>query len=186
MKTSLFTLALVSLAGMLVAVETNFYFNSDFKNKTDKKGKFIIQDHWYEGKASVEGTYEGSPVLRLEQVNVKWGGFNCAALVWANVKRDLKPGKYTFSVWCKPEGAVSSVSILYNLLPAGQEKRVRKMKSYKGADLPPVGKWTELVVNFEIKPGDSKQSFGFSAHSTKAVGPKVILFAKPRITPEND
>ncbi len=186
MKTSLLALAIASLAGMLLAAETNLYFNSEFKNKTDKKGNFVIQDHWYEGKASVDGKYEGSPVLRLEQVKVTWGGFNCAALVWADTKRDLKPGKYTFSVWCKPEGAVSSISLMYNLLPAGQEKRVRKTRSYKGADLPPVGKWTELVMSIEIKPGDTKHSFGFSAYSTKAVGPQVILFAKPRITPESE
>ena len=72
------------------------------------------------------------------------------------------------------------------ILPAGQEKRVRKTRSYKGADLPPVGKWTELVMSIEIKPGDTKHSFGFSAYSTKAVGPQVILFAKPQITPESE
>ena len=186
MKLLHFTFALVPLAGLLVAGESNLYFNPEFQSKTDKKGNFVILDHWYEGKASISGKYEDSPVLRLEQVNVSWGGFNCAALLWHNIKRDLKPGKYTFSVWCKPESTVTGISLFYNILPAGQEKRIRKTRSYKGSELPPVGKWTELVVNFEIKPGDTKHSFGFSAYSAKAVGPKVILFAKPRITPESD
>ena len=49
-----------------------------------------------------------------------------------------------------------------------------------------MGKWTELVMNFEIKPGDTMHSFGFAAYSTDSVGPKVVLFAKPQITFESE
>ena len=170
MKTAFSIAAFVFAAGMLFASEPNFYNNPGFKSKKDKKGNFTIVEHWYEGKASIDGKYEGSPVLRLEQVEVDWGGYNGAVLAWHDTRRDLKPGKYTFSVWCKPHGITTSISLMFNLLPAGQEKRVRKTKVYKGADLPPVGKWTELTMNFEIKPGDTKHSFGFAAFSTKAVG----------------
>ena len=186
MRTTILSAVFALAAGMLFASESNFYNNPGFKSRKDKKGNFTIVEHWYEGKASIDGKYEGSPVLRLEQVEVDWGGYNGAVVAWHDTKRDLKPGKYTFSILCKPQGITTSISLMFNLLPAGQEKRIRRTKAYKGADLPPVGKWTELVMNFEVKPGDTKHSFGFAAFSAKNVGPKVVFFANPRITPERE
>ena len=184
MKTAILSAVFALAAGMLFATETNLYFNPEFKSKTDKKGKMTILGHWYEGKASIDGKYEGSPVLRLEQVKVNWGGFNCAVISSLDPKRVLKQGKYVFTVWCKPEGVTSSVYLFRFVQPVGTtaaKDRIRPTRSYKGSELPPVGKWTELVMNFEIKPGDTVKSFGFAAYSATPVGPKTVLFAKPQI-----
>ena len=188
MKTTILSAVFVLAAGMLFASESNLYSNPKFKSKTDKKGKLTIQDHWYEGKASIEGKYEGSPVLRLEQVKVNWGGFNATVIYEISSKRILQPGKYTFSIWCKPESVTSSVYLFRFVQPAGTtaaKERIRPTQSYKGKDLPPVGEWTELVMSFEIKPGDTVINIGFAAYSDESVGPKVVLFAKPRITCES-
>ena len=185
MKTTILSAVFALAAGMLFASETNFYYNPEFKSKTDKKGKLTILDHWYEGKVSFDGKYEDSPVIRIEQVKVNWGGFNCTVISSFNPKRALKPGKYVFTVWCKPESVTSSVYLFRFVQPAGK-KRIRFTRAYKGGELPPVGKWTELVMNFEIKPGDTGNSVGFAAYSATSIGPKTVLFAKPRITCESE
>jgi len=185
MKTTILSAVFALTAGVLFASETNFYYNPEFKSKTDKKGKLTILDHWYEGKVSFDGKYEGSPVIRIEQVKVNWGGFNCTVISSYNPKRALKPGKYVFTVWCKPESVTSSVYLFRFVQPAGK-KRIRFTRAYRGGELPPVGKWTELVMNFEIKPGDTGNSVGFAAYSATPVGPKTVLFAKPRITCESE
>ena len=186
MKTVLSIAAFVLAAGMLFAAETNYYNNPEYKTKTDKKGKFRVIDHWYEGNVTIKGDYNGSPAARLEQVKVNWGGFHAALVIGADTKQKFKPGKYTFSVWCKPEGVPTDIYLIRTVQPATGAKRIRTIKTYKGADLPPVGKWTELVMDFEFKPGESMNSCGVAVYSTKTVGPKVVLFAKPRITLESE
>ena len=186
MRTAVLITALVFAAGMIFASEINYYNNPDYKTQIDKKGKFRVVDHWFDGNVTIKGEYDGSPVARLEQVKVNWGGFHAALALTSDSKQNFKPGKYTFSVWCKPESMPSDIYLFRSVQPGNEKKRLRVVKSYKGGDRPPVGKWTELVMDFEIKPGDTKNSCGVAVNSTKAVGPKVVLFAKPRITLESE
>ena len=186
MKTTLLSAAFAMMAGMIFASETNLYVNPEFKSKKDKKGNFVIVDHSAWGKASIDGKYEGSPILRLEQTESE-NGFICSVENWYNTARDLKPGKYTFSIWCNPQGKITHITAYYRCLPAGQEKRVRQKSNVcAGGNFPP-GKWTELVLDFEVKPGETKHSFGFAVFSSGNLGPnpKVVLFAKPRVAPQS-
>ena len=97
MKTSLFTLALVLLAGMLLAAETNLYLNPQYtvdRKLTEQRKKLTIGKHWYAGEISFDGDYKGAPAVKLQPVPAEWGGFHVAL----GVNQELKPGKYTFSV----------------------------------------------------------------------------------------
>ena len=185
-KRAILTAAFVLAAGMLSAAETDLYKNPEFKNQTDKNGNLKILHHWVNGKGSMCGDYNGSPAVRIEPVKVKWGGYHGALVSAIDETNDLKPGKYTFTVWCKPEGKPDSVYLVRHHQPEGQKKRVQTAKSYRGADLPPAGKWTELIMEFEIKPGETRNSVGFATHSTNATGPQIVLFAKPCLVPAEE
>ncbi len=189
MKSSLLSFALVMLTGMLIAAETNLYINPKYtvnRKLTERKKKLFIDNHWYEGEISLDGDYKGAPAVKIKSIKVSWGGYNGVIGSSPDSKMNLKPGKYTFSVWCKLEGKPTSVYIYRSSLPDGQKKPVRKNKSYKGGDLPAPGKWTELVMDFEVKPGDTRNSFGCAVYSTTSLGPQVIWFADPKITPEEE
>ena len=187
MKTTLLSAAFALAAGMLFAAETNLYVNPEFKTKKDKKGNLAIVEHSAWGKASIDGKYEGSPVLRLEQTKSETGVI-CSVENWHNTKRDLKPGKYTFSIWCNPQGKTSHITLYYRCLPAGQKERIRQKSNICNGGKVPPGKWTQLVLNFEVKPGETKHSFGFAVYSAGNLGPnpKVVLFAKPLVVPQNE
>ena len=186
MKRAILTFIFLWAVGMLSAAEANLYLNPEFKHTTDKKGNLKIANNWLNGKVTMSGDYEGSPAVRVEPVKVKWGGYHGAVINSVQIKEDLKPGKYTFTVWCKPEGKPDSVYLVRHHQPEGQKKRVQTAKSYRGADLPPAGKWTELVMEFEIKPGETRNSVGFATHSTNATGPQAVLFAKPCLVPAEE
>ena len=181
MKRAFLTTMFMWAAGMLIAAETNLYKNPEFKNQTDKNGKLKIYHHWVNGKGSMSGDCSGSPAVRIEPVKVTWGGYHGALITEIDEKNDLKPGKYTFTVWCKPEGKPGTVYLVRLYQPEGQKKRIQKAKSYRGNDLPPADKWTELVMEFEVKPGETRNAVGCATHSPDAIGVQAVLFAKPQL-----
>ena len=181
MKTSLLVLAFVSLSCMLIADETNLYPNPQYtvnEKISEQKNKLYIDCHWYGGDLYFDGEHKGCRVVKVKTVKVSWGGFQGGLAS----SRDLKPGKYTFSVWCKLKDKPSYVYLHYSCLPAGKEKRIRNTKHYKGSSVPK-GKWLQLSMNFEVKPGDTKQSFAYDVQSSDELGPRIVWFSNPQITP---
>lgn len=190
MRVPLLAFALVMLAGTIFAAEENLYVNSKYiRNKaiSKQRKKLVISKHWIEGTASYDGDYNGAPVLKIEPVKVSWGGFSGMIGTALENRQRFKPGKYTFSVWCKVEGKPSSIYLYHSFQNAEQEKITRRdVVSFKRDNLPPEGEWTKLVLNFEIKHGDTRNVIGYAIHSVEAVGPLPVWFSDPKITPARE
>ena len=181
MKASLFTLALVSLAGMLAAAETNLYLNPKFEKN---KGKNLtIACHWHQGKLSIDGDYKGAPAVKLESVKTKWG-YEVVFSLDLDSRGKFQPGKYTFSVWCKIDRKPPLIYVYHTNFPAGQNKSVREArKDYKGKDLPAAGEWKQLVLDFEVKPDATRNRISYALYSREADGSMPVWFADPKIVP---
>ncbi len=170
-------------AKLAAAPEGGIYQNADFRHSTGKNGKVRMQNHWFNGKISEAGTYDGRPAIRLEAIYLKsWNSF--VGNVGQSTIASLPPGKYTFSVWCCPEKGVKQFGLFFGRKSGETGKSVSKFRKYMSFEMPKEGEWTELAMNFEVKPGDTKLNFFFCFWASKEGD--TALFADPKIVREED
>ena len=162
--------------------KAGLYINPFYLAKKLPNGKLSIEKHWYEGNVSLDGEkYQGMPVVKIESVKAKWGSNIFVGTVSAHIIPSLEPGKYLLAVRCRPaEGAKYRSFVLYFTRKLnGEEKRTMIRKTYDGTNIPEAGKWTELVMPVEVKPGDAQFSFAYDflgqqVQSASFCDPKII------------
>ncbi len=70
-----------------------------------------------------------------------------------------------------------------NRTPAGAKKAVSIFRKYDISELAKPGEWTEIAINFEVKPGDTNLNFFYCFRSTE---PTTVLFSDPKIEKDED
>lgn len=156
------------------------YKNPFYQGKKLSSGKFSLDNHWYKGKLSVEGDYQGMPVVKIESDKADWGVGAFAATISTDVIPKLDPGKYLLAVRCRPvkDAKYNSFTLFFTRKLNGAGKRTMINKKFEGSNLPEAEKWTELVMPVEVKPGDSNFSFAYGFWGKTE---NTAFFTDPRI-----
>ena len=171
-------------AAQNAAAAGEIYRNPDFRSSIARDGKVRLFNHWINGKVSPAETYNGRPAIRLESVFLpSWNSY--VGSIGQPTKDSLPPGKYTFSIWCCPEKGVTRFGLYYGRVSGETGKRIASFRKYMPFEMPKEGEWTELAMNFEVKPGDRKMDFFFCFWGEKDKG-STALFADPKIVREED
>ena len=158
------------------------YPNPDYLMWKNKAGKPVLRNCWMNGTVAPAGTHDGRPAIRLKPVYLKtWNNF--VGSIGIPSMSSMEPGKYTFSVWCCPETGVKQFGIFFGRTPAETKKNVSQFRKYMPFEMPKEGEWTEMAINFEVKPGDTKLNFFYCFTGSEN---SSALFADPKIVREED
>ena len=166
--------------------KAGLYINPYYQKKTLPNGKLTLENHWYEGKVSLDGeNYQDMPAVKIESVKAKWGSGIFVGTVSGQVIPALTPGKYLLAVRCRPaEGAKYRSFVLYFTRKlSGEAKRTMIRKTYDGTSIPEAGKWTELVMPVEVKTGDEQFSFAYGFLGNQVLS---ASFADPKIIKDEE
>ena len=170
-------------AGTVPSADGNWYKNPKYETARNAAGALQILHHAVTGKFTPAEPHDGHPAIRVESAFLKsWGAV--VGIVWQLTFPTMKPGRYTFSVKCCTESeTIQKLGLYASRVPAGETKNVSIFRKYDVSELPKPGKWVELAINFEVKPGDTKLNFFYCFWSPK---PATVLFSDPRIDRAED
>ncbi len=156
------------------------YRNACYQTRQLPNGGLILENHWYKGKLTVEGDYQGCPAVKIESNKADWGAGIFAGTVSTEVIPELKPGKYLLTVRCRPaeDAKYNAFNLFFTRKLKGETRRKMIRKIYEGTNLPEAGKWTELVMPVEVKAGESNFSFAYGFWGKEV---SSASFADPKI-----